>query len=260
MANSTLAIINSKNRLPESISSSNFSYNIGSAIEIQELALKSVSLPNTAYNINIHNNTLQINYNSSVISIFIPIGQYNLSDLITKITTSFTSQSVSCVIIQDPITYKLTFTFSSPTFIYLGPTSTLPYYLGFNIPNTPQYPTSPNLIITAPHVPNLQGANNYYIASRTLGQGVNALLFNAVQNLAIIAVIPNNVPYGSIIQYSPSDILLDLKLYSTRQNIQQIDIVILDTNFNVVDLNGADVELCFKCYIKSRVEEWSNKK
>ena len=52
MANSTLAIINSKNILSESISSSNFSYNIGTAIEIQELALKSVSLPNTAYNIN----------------------------------------------------------------------------------------------------------------------------------------------------------------------------------------------------------------
>ena len=55
MANSTLAIINSRNRLPESLSSSNFSYNIGSTIEIQELALKSVSLPNTAYNININN-------------------------------------------------------------------------------------------------------------------------------------------------------------------------------------------------------------
>ena len=55
----------------------------------------------------------------------------------------------------------------------------------------------------------------------------------------------------------PTDILLDLKLYASKQNIQQIDIVILDTDFNVVDLNGAEVELCFKCYIKSRSTYYS---
>lgn len=254
MANSTLAIINSKNRLSESISSSNFSYNIGSAIEIQEIALKSVSLPNTAYNINVHNNTLKINYGGILKNITVPLGQYTIDSLIIKMTSLFLSQGVTVVITQDPITYKLLYTFSLTTFIYIDTTSTLPYYIGFNLKSVLQYPSVPSLIILGPSVPNLQGTNNYYIASRTLGQGVNALLFNAVQNLAIIAVIPNTVPYGSIIQYTPTDILLDLKLYASKQNIQQIDIIILDTNFNLVDLNGSDVELCFKCYLKSRVE------
>ena len=256
MANSTLAIINSKHRLLESVSSSNFSYNIGTAIEIQEIALKSVSLPNTGYNINKFNNIFNYNVGGVDKTIIIPVGQYNLADLITKMVALMLVQGVVTTITQNPQTYKLTFNFPAVSVIYVAPTL-LSYYLGFNIPNITSYPTISIASIIAPNVPNLQGSNNYYIASRTLGQGVNALLFNAVQNLAIIAVIPNNVPYGSIIQYMPSDILLDLKLYASKQNIQQIDLVILDTNLNVVDLNGADVELTFKCYLKSRVEVFS---
>jgi len=80
MANSTLAIINSKNILSESISSSNFSYNIGTAIEIQELALKSVSLP-----INKYNNIFNFNVGGVDKTIIIPVGQYNLADLIIYI-------------------------------------------------------------------------------------------------------------------------------------------------------------------------------
>ena len=253
MANSTLAIVNSKNRLQESISSSNFSYNIGSAIEIQELAIKSISLPNTAYNITNKNNTLLLNIGGSNFTINVPIGQYDVSVLTAKITGLLLAQGQSVNITQNPTTYKLTWTFTALSFVYINNNSPLSRYIGFNV-DTSQYPNSPTSSFTAPTLPNLQGTLNYYIASRTLGQGTNALLYNAIQNLAIIAVIPNNVPYGSIIQYIPHDILLDLKLYASKQNIQQIDIVILDTNFNVVDLNGADVELCFKCYIKSRVE------
>lgn len=256
MANSTLAIINSKNRLLESVSSSNFSYNIGTAIEIQEIALKSVSLPNTAYNINKFNNIFNCNVGGVDKTITIPVGQYNLADLITKMVALMLAQGVVITITQNPQTYKLTFNFPATSVIYVDSTL-LSYYLGFNIPNITSYPTISSASIVSPNVPNLQGSNNYYIASRTLGQGVNALLFNAVQNLAIIAVIPSNVPYGSVIQYMPTDILLDLKLYASKQNIQQIDLVILDTNLNVVDLNGADVELTFKCYLKSRVEAFS---
>jgi hypothetical protein len=52
---------------------------------------------------------------------------------------------------------------------------------------------------------------------------------------------------------------LDLKSYASKQNIQQIDLIVLDTDFNVVDLNGAEIELTFKCYLKSRVEGFSSK-
>ena len=57
----------------------------------------------------------------------------------------------------------------------------------------------------------------------------------------------------------PNDILLDLKSYAGKQNIQQIDIVVLDTEFNIIDLNGAEIELTFKCYLKSRDEAFSSK-
>ena len=258
MANSTLVIINSKNRLSESISSTNFSYNIGSSIEIQELAIKSISLPNTAYNITLYNNRLNYIYGGISKSVALPYGQYDISTLITTLSTLMNNAGSTVSITQDPLTYRLTFYFTLATFFYIDTVSTLPNYIGFNLRNVNQFPISASPTVIAPNVPNLQGTNNYYVASRTLGQGTNALLYNAIQNLSIIAVIPNNVPYGSIIQYMPTDILLDLKLYASKQNIQQIDIVILDTDFNVVDLNGAEVELCFKCYIKSRVEAYSN--
>jgi hypothetical protein len=254
MANSTLAIINSKNRLSESISSTNFSYNIGSAIEIQELAIKSISLPNTAYNITIYNNRLNYVNGGVPKVVILPFGQYDISTLITTLTTLMTSAGSPVIITQNPLTYKLKFEFVLATYFIIDTVSTLPNYIGFNLKNVSQFPISAVPTIIAPNVPNLQGTNNYYVASRTLGQGTNALLFNAIQNLSIIAVIPNTAPYGSIIHYTPPDILLDLKLYASKQNIQQIDIVILDTNFNIVDLNGSEVELCFKCYIKSRVE------
>lgn len=259
MANSTLAIINSRNRLPESLSSSNFSYNIGSTIEIQELALKSVSLPNTAYNININNNNFNFIYNGGFYGFGLPFGHYNINSIIAALITrvgSIVGNPTALSITIDPITQKLQYTFAQPTQIAVGGLALL---VGFNLQLDTLYPAGAVTVINAPTLPNLQGSMNYYIASRTLAQGTNALLYNAVRNLAILAVIPNSVPFGSIIQYMPTDILLDLKSYAGKQNIQQIDVVVLDTDFNVVDLNGAEIELTFKCYLKPRVEAFSLK-
>ena len=259
MANSTLAIINSRNRLPESLSSSNFSYNIGSTIEIQELALKSVSLPNTAYNININNSNFNFIYNGGFNAVGLPFGHYNINSIIAALISGVgtaVGNPTALSITIDPITQKLQYTFAQPTQIYIGGLAPL---IGFNTSLNTLYPLLPATVINAPTLPNLQGSMNYYIASRTLAQGTNALLYNAVRNLAILAVIPNSVPFGSVIQYMPTDILLDLKSYAGKQNIQQIDIVVLDTEFNVVELNGAEIELTFKCYLKPRVEAFSLK-
>ena len=259
MANSTLAIINSRNRLPESLSSSNFSYNIGSTIEIQELALKSVSLPNTAYNININNNNFNFIYDSYPYAFGLPLGHYNINSIIAALITGVgtaVGNPTALSITLDPITQKPKYTFAQPTKIYISSLATL---VGFNLQLDTLYPSTAATIINAPTLPNLQGSMNYYIASRTLAQGTNALLYNAVRNLAILAVIPNSVPFGSVIQYVPSDILLDLKSYAGKQNIQQLDVIVLDTDFNQVDLNGAEIELTFKCYLKPRVEGFSSK-
>jgi len=259
MANSTLAIINSRNRLPESLSSSNFTYNIGSTIEIQELALKSVSLPNTAYNININNRNFNFIYNGSQYAFALPLGHYNISTINAAIISGVgvaVGNPTALTIITNELTQKQKYTFALPTQIYISPLATL---IGFNLTLDTLYPSTPNTLINAPTLPNLQGSMNYYIASRTLAQGTNALLYNAVRNLAILAVIPNSVPFGSVIQYMPTDILLDLKSYASKQNIQQLDIIVLDTDFNVIDLNGAEIELTFKCYLKPRVEGFSSK-
>ena len=257
MSISTLVIVNSLNRLPESNSPTNFLYSIGSSVEIRELAIKSICIPNTSYNINDTNNKFTFIQSSTPRTITIPVGQYNTSTLITALTTLIKGTDAGFTLTQDPLTYKLTYNFSSPTQIYVSPQQALPIYFGFNIylnANAITYPTIAASKIVAPSLPNLTGIKNYYIASRTLAMGTNCLLYNGVKNLAVIASIPNDVPFGSVNFYTPTDILLDLKQYSSKQNIQTFDIVVLDSNFNIVDLNGADIELVFKLYYKSRVE------
>ena len=176
MANSTLAIINSRNRLPESISSSNFSYNIGSAIEIQELALKSVSLPNTAYNINPNNDKINFIYNGITYTRAIASGQYNITTLSAAIKAAVASATGNPTaltsIIENPITGKLKYTWDQPTQIYVIGVWVL---MGFNIQLNTFYPAVAANVIDSPTLPNLQGSMNYYLASRTLAQGTNAL-------------------------------------------------------------------------------------
>jgi hypothetical protein len=257
MSISTLAIVNSLNRLPESNSPTNFLYSIGSSVEISELAIKSICIPNTSYNINDTNNQLTFIQNGNPRTIIIAVGQYNTNSLITAITALIKATDAGFSITQDPLTLKLTYNFTSPTQIYISPRHTLPIYFGFNLylnQNVITYPTIATNVIVAPTLPNLTGIKNYYVASRTLAMGSNCLLYNGVKNLAIIATVPNSAPFGSVNYYTPPDILLDTKQYSSKQNIQTFDIVILDSNFDIVDLNGADVEFVFKLYYNKRVE------
>jgi hypothetical protein len=52
MSFSTILNINSKYRTVDSLSSTNFNISVGQSINIKQMVVKNVTLPNTSYNIN----------------------------------------------------------------------------------------------------------------------------------------------------------------------------------------------------------------
>lgn len=239
-------VINSAYRTSDSRSTSDFTYNIGSSIETDYVTIKSVSIPHIEYNINPFKNKLRISSGGVDYDLTIPIGQYDVSQLITQLQIQIVATlGGTCVITLDPITQKLNFQASVGIKISRDKTvSSLSKYLGIFY-GTGYYPTIDSTDFDAQGLPVLQGPNNYYLASNVLSQGFSSILTNG-QRVPIIMPVPVTVEYGQIQQYESNDTELNTKQFSRPQNIQNIDIKIYDDDLNVVDLHGQDVEVILK--------------
>jgi hypothetical protein len=249
MTETNYVIINSKFRSSSSKSTSDFTFNLGESLEISDVAIKSVSLVNAEYNIKKQHNTLIVNNGAIDYVIVVPVGQYNINQLIAVIETELTTAyGGTNTITLDPITQKLIFstttairfrtdTFWSPlTFILgLGDTPDTPTTLNY-------YPTIPSSNINAPFFPNLQGANNYHIVSNTIGQGQGSLLKNNDKRPIILSV-PVTETFGNVINYEVNEINLNKRHFSRPTNIQSIDIKIIDDDNEIVDLGGTNIEI-----------------
>ena len=245
----TLLAITSKERTTDSKSSSNFSYSIGMALEVDTIAIKSISIPVTQYNITSLNNFLYTTVGALESKILLPVGQYTLTQLINYLVDVFNSYGVTLTIIQNPITYKLQLTTDVPFIWY--PESTLLPVLGINEPLKTNIP----LIITTSYdctaLPQLQGLKNFYILTKILSQGSNGLFVNGV-NEALQTNVPISVPFGLVQHYEPKILDTNIITFKSPVNIQYLDIRIVDSNLNEVDLNGSEVELVYKLYIKNQ--------
>jgi hypothetical protein len=248
MSFSTILNINSKYRTVDSISSTNFNISVGQSINIKQMVVKNVTIPNTSYNINSTNNQLRWVYNSSNKLSTLPIGQYNLAELASALQTAFIVYDAGATVTINPLTQKLVYHFSLPAQILINSDSSLSYLIGFNLASgVLAFPATAGANFTAPTLPNLAGIRNFFICSRTLAQGFNSVLQNGT-NLPMILAMPNTVPFGSLNHYQSNDILLDVKSYKQLQNVQYIDIQILDENNNIVNLNGEDISLSLLMY------------
>jgi hypothetical protein len=120
--NSVLIVIDSKDMDDNSPSSSDFTLNFKNNFILDKchsMFVKSVSVANVEYNIHDDyiglsnepaNNNLYIATLGGLQPVInIPIGQYSLTQLITAIQNSTTGLAVGLTIVEDPITYKLTF-------------------------------------------------------------------------------------------------------------------------------------------------------
>jgi hypothetical protein len=241
---STFLVINSKNRTQDSKSSSDFQYYIGQPIEVNSIVLKSVSIPNTAYNITTANNVMTVNINGTVRTITLTPGQYSMAQITLILEAKFLEFGSVLVLSQNPYTNILTFT--SDVNIQFLPTisNSLTTTLGWVFDAL----LAPTLSITFRYIPKLQGPLNYYILSKTLGIGSNGRFTGGLQD-AYLASVPNTAPFLGVNLYEPHIIETSMNSYRTSINSQFIDIQIVTSDLVPIDLNGAEVELIFKLYL-----------
>ena len=247
MSFSTILNINSKYRTIDSASSTNFNISLGQSINIKQMVVKNVTLPNTSYNINSTNNQLRWVYNSVNILSTLPIGQYNLVELASALQTAFIVYDVGATVTINPLTEKLVYHFTLPAQMLINSLSPLASLIGFNLYNVVAFPAVAGVNFIAPTLSNLAGIRNFFICSRTLAQGFNSVLQNGT-NLPMILAMPNTASFGSLNHYVSNDILLDVKTYSQLQNVQYCDITVRDEDNNIIDLNGEEISLSLLIY------------
>ena len=257
MTETNFVIINSKFRNVSSKSTSDFIYSLGESLEVSDIAVKSVSMVNAEYNIKEGHNTLIVNNGTTDFNLVVPVGQYDINQLITEITTRLTAQygGTHNIILQST-TKKLFFT-NTPALRFLTDIKTSPvgFILGLGDDPFGYYPEFVQTSFVAPFLPNLQGSNNYHISSATLGQGQGSLLKNNEKKPIILSVL-NNVDFGDVLSYEVNEIKLNQRHFNRPTNIQDIDIKILDDDNEVVDLHGTNVEIVLQI-IKTPVLPYS---
>jgi hypothetical protein len=259
MSTTNFIIINSAFRTADSKSTTDFTYSIGESLEVDGITIKDISIPNVAYNITSNNNKLRVTYGGVTGNLVIPEGQYTLAQLMTVLQTDLTTLfGVSVTVSQEPITKKVVFVTTQPFRISNNPTtSSLSKYIGIAY-GTGYYPTLETSGFTLPLLPQLQGPNNYLVASQVLSQGYASILTDG-QRVPVIMPVPVTVDWGEVQQYESNDMELNTKSFARLQNIQNIDIKIYDDNLNVVDLNGQDVEIVLKVKVKDNLPSHLNR-
>ena len=240
-------VINSKYREISSNSTSDFTYSLGEVLQVKAIAIKTISIPNVVYNVNVNNNILKIEYNANPgifpAQITVPIGQYTIDSLITAIEPLLSTAIVGTVTIaQLPLVSKLQITTSKPVSFIAGTDSPFARVLG--ITKT----TSFSLDTIAEGVFQLQGIDNFFVISQDLADGANAILTNG-QKRGIVIDVPNTVNFGETNYYQNKEYRVNQKIYDGRAlNLQYINIKIVDSDLNVVDLQGMDIELILLIY------------
>ncbi len=214
--------------------------------QIRHVALKSVEIPNTQYNINIRNNTFRWD-DGAPQSVTIPVGQYTVAALVAVLNPLIVAATVGFVITVVTLTRKLLF--DSPInpitiqAITSDPLNTMASELGINA-------DSPVAFVShlADSVYNLTGLTHIYIASQALSNTTSMITGND-EKTNIFADLPISVPFGTV---QTKDITveesLDISDFASRKNISSIDIEIQSAPEVAALLNGAPWSLVFRVW------------
>ena len=221
--------------------------NVGSNCTVQRITIKSFTMPNVFYNINENNNRLDYKIGLTDATYLIPVGNYNINDLVLNLNSDFNPD----IVINQSTEGKLRTANNSliDSFTWLK-TSTAKNLLGL-----PDEDIVIPIFTTYQHINlvDLSGVKNIYIFANWASMN----LFDSTgSDKSIAAVVPVTVPFGSTIYYDNNEQSLDAiqksKVYS--QNLVDPEITLRDLNDNILNTNGIDYELIFKVYM-SHVHE-----
>jgi len=210
------------------------------------ISVINAQIPMSFYVITSSNNQLCYNLMApvQVMTLYIPVGNYNAYTLATKLTALFLANTITTVIITvSPQTGLINFSQSSSIFgIY-------PYSVGGLIFSTIA-PTiglissffMTGISISGTYPVNLLGTKKINIKSTELA--INSLSSKALAYNCIIATVPVDYPFYSMISYVNQN-ALNKNIIKTP-TIDAIDIQLTDDNDNLIDFNNLDwtITLC----------------
>lgn len=245
--------INSEERInPTGTTSSNFIVSLGSSTQladINRMAIKSISIPNTQYNIQstgIHKNNIFTYNDGALNTIVIPSGNYNATNLASTITSSATAIADGLTMTLNTITGHFQFTSTTPI-TYLGPASgnIMAQTIGITTNSAPLVTA-----FTAQGLPYLNVHPNIYVSSVALSDG-SAMISPTIGSIPVCAVVPIDQPFGSIIQYVTRQEHLDdihYLSYANGKTLQSVDLQLYDGDAQLIDMQGLDWTIIFRAY------------
>ena len=221
--------LNSKNADAYINGASDCEYNLP-LIEIPDgfhiyLSVVSCLIPFSFYNINNSNNNLYYSFDGSTMSnLTIPIGNYNVNDLVKYFKSNMTGFAIS----YNQTSNKLTFTHYVNNFMFMS-NSTCLSILGFN-DNTTVISTS--LSLTSINCVNVYNIKTIQVNSNLITYNINKVQRN---NYCILCSIPVSSQPFSLIEYiNRTNFRTNLFL----NRLQKLKIKLTDDNGNLIDLNG----------------------
>lgn len=211
---------------------------------IRRVLLKSVFIPNTQYNINAYNNQLTYDAGAGDKTITIPVGQYNITELMDEMIVQFAAETpaITMTYVVGSITKKLQLTFGGTTI--LRAESLISKYIGMDEEKDTANLTVHNL----PNVYNLSGLQKVYIGSHSVAKGTT-MSSSDKSHIKVFTEIPITVNFGEVEHRVLSDMhSIDEVTHSVPFNISNMDVTLYDENLNIVDLNGLDFQIVLKVF------------
>ena len=245
-----LLVINSKDKDVGSVSNSNFEIQAQEKYLLQgisRIVIVEATVPNLFTNINEDNNILDFKeVGGPLLQAFLPIGQYNVTQLISALETEIESLvTVGNVptITLDPITNKLIINMSATGLIIFG-NSTIAEVIGL-IPG--QDLLNVGLQTLLPRIVNLSGLPIVYLHSKALSSSYGIDAGKGLTNL-VVAIPLNEAPYGSYATLLPKDLAVSEIVYDSTRNITNIDIRLRDSQGKLLDIENMHITLVVKIY------------
>jgi hypothetical protein len=251
MIKTKLLHVSSRDRSDLKSSTSDFIVHLNASDGLQsvkKIVLKHATIPNSAYNIHEYNNRFVWQQSDlSYHSVTIPSGNYTIAKLLLNLNSVLSGAGINVVMHNaafPELTPTLRFITSTPLiFLTIDQGNPMAESLGI-------IEGSNGLAVTTHFgrgVYDLSGPTIVLVQSRSLGESNFVSSRNRVDS--VIAVVQNNVPFGSYIHYDSNHAELDsVDVKRHGKNISTIDIRITSDGGSILNLNGLHVDLIFKIY------------
>lgn len=245
--------INSEERVnPTTTASNNFTVSLGAdtqLADINRIAIKAISIPNTQYNIRssgAHANNV-FTFNDGVVrNITLPAGFYDIASIAAAIMADPLAAADALSIVFNTVTKHFDFSSGVPiSYLSAASGNIMADVLGITADSAPLV-----LSFSAGGLPNLAVHPNIYVASRALSDG-SAMISPTLGSIPVCAVVPIDQPFGGVINYNVFQEHLDdihYISYSHGKTLQSVDLQLYDGDAQLIDMQGLDWTFVFRAY------------